>query len=215
MSSSVFSLFKDPLYTATVKRGGEEVVSYNVRRFVPPNNEDLEKAGVKMINLVYEPIGKILGNSYIDVKKILFETIIQINQGSITDEIVFSGDNNEQIRERNLIIAPNVANPPGATTISFILNIDGSIERTILGKSARDTYVITYRTQTTPPSEPNYKLWFYVMSIFTLVFALLITILSIVKRVNNETGSGKTWFMFALSLILIIISVVGIFVVNS
>ncbi len=214
MSETVFNLFKDPLYKATVKRGGKEVVSYNVTVVQPI--PQIEKLGIKSITLIYDPIGQIIGNPYIDVKKILFETIFQINQEQIIDEITFLGDNNEQFRENNNVLSTNVSNPNGSTNILFSLNKDGTIERSILGRSARDTYIITYTTQTKPPSKPKYELWFNVVAWFSLVFSFLIAILSLIKRFSDgDRYNGKTWIIFILSLIIFIISISAISVIYT
>jgi hypothetical protein len=211
MSETVFKLFKDPLYKATVKKSGKDLISYNVNVI---KNPELEKNGTKLIYLSYEPINEpLLSDPYVDVKKIYSETIIQTNQDPITDKITFIKGEDQQISESALISNNNTPNTDGTSSISFTLKPDGTIERAILGKSANDTYLITFTTQTTITRSPNYKLWFYLVAWFSAILVLLIGVLSLSQAFSNEKSTGKIWTIFVLSIIIFAISVSGIFVI--
>lgn len=218
MSETVFNLFKNNKpYKATVRKNGKDLISYNV---TVDKNDEFEKVGLKLLFLIYEPASEpVISNPYVDVKKILLEQIIQGTDTPILDTTVFIGPTNERSTEKYTVVTANTSGNTNSNTTSanntsgnllFSLITNGTIERTILGKSSSETYSIIYTEQPLPPSKPNYKLWFNLVAWFSSVIVLIIAILSLIQGFSKDYSKSKIWAIFLLSLIVIGISVAGI-----
>lgn len=212
MSSTVFDLFKQGSYKATVLKGRTELAYYNVS--VVASNTELEKVGFKQMSLVYDPAPSTFGNDYTIVNRILIEQMFEANKTPPTiDSTIFIEKTGKKYLEKFNI---NNNNQQSGVSILFSLRTDGTIERSFLGRAENENYTIIYQEQPdSSPSIPNYKLWFNLVAWVSIVLILIIAILALVKAFSNNKSKTPLWLIVVLSLIILSISIASISVIYT